>query len=105
MLARVFAVMTAAAITGSLLFNFTTNGNAQLLTERLRGVVEDPATLGAAARGVYARGVAGAAGGRPADRPHPLKRLYLAIVLRRCRCCVLAAHAQGWWLYAALLAS
>ena len=35
------------AITGSLLFNFTTNGNAQLLTERFRGIVEDPALLGA----------------------------------------------------------
>jgi hypothetical protein len=28
--------MTAAAITGSLLFNFTTNGNTQLLSERFR---------------------------------------------------------------------
>ncbi len=44
LLARVFAVMTPAAVTGSLLFNFTTNGNAQLLTERFRGVIEDPAS-------------------------------------------------------------
>ena len=45
-LARVFAVMTAAAVTGGMLFNLTTNGNAQLLNERFRGVVEDPALLG-----------------------------------------------------------
>ena len=30
-----FAVMTAAAVTGSLLFNFTTNGNSQLLSRAL----------------------------------------------------------------------
>ena len=47
MLARALAVMTAASITGSLLFNFTTNGNAQLLNERFRGIVDEPALLGA----------------------------------------------------------
>jgi MFS family permease len=36
-LARVLTVMTLAAISGSLIFNFTTNGNGQLLAERLRG--------------------------------------------------------------------
>ena len=44
-LARIFAVMTIAAISSSLLFNFTTNGNGQLLRERLTGIVEDPAAL------------------------------------------------------------
>ena len=38
LLARALVVMTAAAITGSLLFNFTTNGNTQLLSERFRGL-------------------------------------------------------------------
>jgi len=36
-MARVILVMTLAAISSSLIFNFTTNGNGQLLTERLRG--------------------------------------------------------------------
>ena len=45
-LARVFAVMTVAAISSNLLFNFTTNGNGQLLRERFVGIVEDPALLG-----------------------------------------------------------
>ena len=36
MLVRAFAVMTAAAATGSILFNFTTNGNTQLLSEGFR---------------------------------------------------------------------
>ena len=42
MLVRAFTVMTAAAVAGSLLFNFTTNGNSQLLFEGFRGVLEDP---------------------------------------------------------------
>jgi len=44
--ARLLAVMTLAAISAGFVFNLTTNGNAQLLQERFRGIVEDPATLG-----------------------------------------------------------
>ena len=87
LLARVFAVMTAAAVTGSLLFNFTTNGNAQLLAERFRGIVEDPAMLGVLLAAVYARGLAGAGGGRPADRPRAAEAAVPgASRWRRCRC-------------------
>ncbi len=101
-LARVFAVMTAAAITGSLLFNFTTNGNGQLLAERLRGIVDDPATLGALLGGVYAiASLAQLVVGRLIDRV-PLKPLFLAIVAAQAPLLALAAVAQGWWLYLAL---
>jgi MFS family permease len=103
LLARVFAVMTAAAVTGSLLFNFTTNGNAQLLTERFRGILEDPALLGALLAGVYAiASIAQVIVGRLIDR-YALKPLYLWITLAQIPLLVLAAHAQGWWLLAALL--
>ena len=40
--ARALAVMTLASATGGILFNLTTNGNAQLLTERFQGVMSDP---------------------------------------------------------------
>src|SRR5215210_5087915 len=53
MLVRAFTVMTAAAVAGSLLFNFTTNGNSQLLFEGFRGVLEDPAVLGALLALIY----------------------------------------------------
>src|SRR4030095_12122240 len=43
---RIFFVMTLAAVSGSMIFNFTTNGNNQLLAERLRGLVDDPARRG-----------------------------------------------------------
>jgi MFS family permease len=52
-LARIFAVMTIAAISSSLLFNFTTNGNGELLRERFAGLIADPALLGVLLAGVY----------------------------------------------------
>ncbi len=103
LLARVFAVMTAAAASGGLLFNMTTNGNAQLLAERMRGLVEDPATLGTLLAVVYAvSSLAQVVVGRLIDRV-PLKRLYLGIALAQVPLLLLAAQAQGWWLYAALI--
>ena len=104
MLARAFTVMTAAAVTGSLLFNFTTNGNTQFLSERFLGLVEDPAALGALLAAIYAvASLAQIVVGRLIDRM-PLKSLYLVIVLAQIPLLALAAYAQGWWLFAALLA-
>ena len=101
-LARVFTVMTAAAVTASLLFNLTTNGNGQLLTERMRGVVEDPALLGTLLAAVYAlASTAQVVVGRLIDRL-PMKRLYLTIAIGQVPLLALAAQAQGWWLYALL---
>ena len=103
-LARVFAVMTAAAVTGGMLFNLTTNGNAQLLNERFRGVVEDPALLGTMLAGVYAvASLAQVVVGRLLDRV-ALKPLYLGIVALQIPLLALAAVAEGWWMLALLLA-
>lgn len=103
MLARVFFVMTAAAASAGLLFNLTTNGNGQLLGERMRGVVEDPSTLGLLLAAVYAvASLAQVVVGRLIDRM-PLKRLYLGIALAQVPMLLLASQAQGWLLYAALL--
>ncbi|MBL8288945.1 MAG: MFS transporter [Rubrivivax sp.] len=103
LLARVFAVMTAASASGGLLFNLTTNGNSQLLAERMRGIVEDPATLGTLLAAVYAlASLAQVVVGRLIDRLS-LKRLYLTVVLAQVPLLLLAAQAQGWWLYAGLL--
>ncbi|HMO49299.1 MAG TPA: MFS transporter [Rubrivivax sp.] len=103
-LARVFAVMTAASVTGGLLFNFTTNGNAQFLGERFRGIVEDPARLGMMLAGVYAlASLAQVVVGRLIDRV-ALKPLYLGIVALQIPLLALAAFAQGWWMLVLLLA-
>ena len=98
-MARMFMVMTFAAITSSLLFNFTTNGNGQLLRERFTGIVEDPAQLGIMLSAVYAMAAfSQVIMGRLIDR-FAIKRLYLAIVLLQIPMFLLAAQAQGWWLF------
>jgi MFS family permease len=102
--ARVFAVMTIAAITASLLFNLTTNGNGELLRERLAGIVEDPALLGALLAGVYVIGSAAQiVVGSLIDRV-PLKYLYAGIVAIQAPLFALAATAQGWTFYALMTA-
>jgi MFS family permease len=99
-LVRIFIVMTVAAISSSLLFNFTTNGNGQLLRERLVGVVEDPALLGALLAGVYlVASFAQVAIGLLIDR-YPLKRLYVGVVALQAPLFVAAADATGWTLLA-----
>lgn len=102
-LARVFVVMTVASATGGMVFNMTTNGNGQLLAERLRGVVDDPATLGLLLAAVYAvSSVAQVVVGRLIDRV-PLRRLQMSILLMQVPLLLLASQAQGWWLFAALV--
>ncbi|MGH7419033.1 MAG: MFS transporter, partial [Candidatus Rokuibacteriota bacterium] len=100
---RIFLVMTLAAVSGSMIFNFTTNGNNQLLAERLRGLVEDPARLGVLLAVVYTiASFAQIVVGRLIDR-YPLKLVYLPIAAAQVPLFVLAAHAQGWALYALVL--
>ena len=102
MLARALVVMTAAAITSSVLFNFTTNGNGPLITERFKGVMEDPASLGLLLALVYAvASVAQVVVGHLINR-FPLKRFFMFMVLAQIPMLVLASQAQGWWLFAAL---
>jgi len=101
--ARALAVMTLASATGGILFNFTTNGNAQLLTERFRGVMSDPAKLGLLLASIYAiASVAQVVVGRLIDR-FSLKPLYLGIALLQVPVLLLASQGQGWVLYAAML--
>ncbi|HEX7786343.1 MAG TPA: MFS transporter, partial [Methylomirabilota bacterium] len=100
---RVFLVMTLAAVSGSMIFNFTTNGNNQLLSERLRGLVDDPARLGVLLAVVYTvASFAQIVVGKLIDR-YPLKFVYLPIVAAQVPLFLLAARAEGWALYALML--
>ena len=100
---RAFFVMTLAAITGALLFNFTTTGNGQLMAERLRGTVDNPVTLGALLALVYTvASFAQLVVGKLLDR-FPLKRIWFPMAAANVPLFVLAAHATGWPLYALLL--
>jgi MFS family permease len=101
--AHIFAVVTVASITSGLLFNFTTNGNGELLRERLAGITADPALLGALLALVYVAGAfAQVIVGSLIDRV-PLKTLYLGIVACQVPLFAFAAYAQGWVLYALMV--
>jgi MFS family permease len=103
-MARVLLVMTLAAISSSLIFNFTTNGNGHLLTERLRGLIDDPARIGVLLAIVYTiASFAQLVVGKLIDR-YPLKWVYLPIVAMQVPLFLLASGAGGWALYVVVLA-
>lgn len=104
LLVRAFAVMTAAAVVSSLLFNFTTNGNSQLLSEGFRGVLEDPAILGALLALIYTvASFAQIVVGNLIDRM-PFKPLQLWMSVAQVPVLIVAAHMESWGLFFALLA-
>ena len=100
---RTFLVMVITATTTSLLFNFTTNGNAQLLADRLQGLVSDPSTLGLLLAAVYATGsVAQLVIGRLLDRV-AVKPLFVGVLIVQCLAFTVAAQTTGWhWYFAAI---
>jgi MFS family permease len=103
-LARVVLILTLTSTCGSLLFNFTTNGNGELMNDRMRAVTADPALVGALLGLVYVvASFAQLIVGRAIDR-YPMKWLFLAIVLVQIPLFVLAMHAQGWAFYALAIA-
>jgi len=100
---RVFLVMTMLAITTSILFNFTTNGNGELLKARLPILVQQPALLGMLLAVVYAlSSVSQLAVGRLIDR-FPIRNVMLGIIACQGPVFLLAAFSQGWTLYAAMV--
>ncbi len=100
---RTFLVMVMTATTTSLLFNFTTNGNAQLLAERLQGLVSDPATLGLLLAAVYAVGsLAQLVVGRLLDRV-AVKPLFVSVLALQCLAFFVASQSTGWHWYLAAI--
>jgi len=98
-LAKLLLIMTLAATSGSLLFNFTTNSNYELLAERLSRITQDPATLGALLGGVYAvASLMQLVVGYLIDR-YPMKRLYLSLIALQFALFGLSVSATGWWFY------
>lgn len=105
LLARALLVMTMTAVTGSLLFNFTTNGNTQFLTERLQDSIQDPGVIGSLLALIYAlASLTQLLVGRLIDKTS-FRRLYLGIVLMQIPFLVLAAYSNGWVLLLALTAT
>jgi MFS family permease len=95
-MARLFLIMTMAATSGSLLFNFSTNANFELLTDRLREVSQDPARIGTLLALVYAvASVTQLIVGHLIDR-HSLKRLYVGVITLQALLLALATTLDGW---------
>ncbi|HYX01367.1 MAG TPA: MFS transporter [Reyranella sp.] len=98
-MARVFAIMTFTAVTGSIVFNFTTNGNGELLRERVKGVVQDPAQLAAMLFVIFSlASLAQLVVGKLIDR-FPLKAVYMPILLLQVPLFLIASQVQDWALF------
>ncbi len=96
---RLLIVLLLTTTSASVIFNFTTNGNAELLRERLARITADPAHLGLALALVYAlASLAQLVVGRMIDR-FPLRRLFLPVLAGQALFFLLAADAEGWWFY------
>jgi len=94
---RALIVITLAASTGSVLYNFTTNGNTELFRERLNQVISDPAHLGLLLSAVYViAAVSQVVVGRLTDKV-ALRPLYLGLVCAQVVFFLLATQASGWW--------
>jgi len=100
---RTFVVMVATSTTSSLLFNITTNGNTQLLAERLDGLVNDPTRLGMLLALIYAvASLAQLVVGRLLDWL-PVKPLFFSILFLQIVSFALASQTAGWVWYVAAI--
>lgn len=100
---RTFAVMVATSTTTSLLFNITTNGNAQLLAQRLEGLVSDPSRLGMLLALIYAlASLAQLVVGRLLDWL-PVKPLFFGVLFLQIVSFAIASQSSGWAWYVAAI--
>ena len=95
-LRHLLLVMTVASTVGSLLFNFSTNAGYEMLADRLRDTVRDPARLGLVLAGVYAvAAVTQVLVGQLIDR-FALRPLYLSVMVGQALLIALSTQADGW---------
>src|SRR5215475_4651178 len=99
-LARVFFIMTCAAVSGSIVFNFTTNGNGEMLKARIAELAADPWLLSLALLVIFSvASLMQLVVGALIDR-YPLKNIYLPILLCQVPLFLLASQVDGWALLA-----
>jgi MFS family permease len=95
-MAKVFFIMTCAAVTGSIVFNFTTNGNGEMLKARIAELAANPTLLSIVLFGIFTvASLMQLVVGSLIDR-YPLKTIYLPILLAQIPLFLLAAYAEGW---------
>jgi MFS family permease len=99
-IAKLLFVMTLAATSGSLNFNFSTNANYELLMDRFQAISRDPAQIGLLLAFVYAAAsLTQLVVGNLLDR-YSLKGLYLAIIAMQGAFLAIAMAVDGWMFYA-----
>ena len=99
-MAKLFLVMTIAATSGSLLFNFSTNSNYELLSDRLQAILQDPAQIGVLLAVIYtAASFTQLLVGHLIDRV-ALKSLYVSIIAAQAVLLGLSMVLDGWAFYA-----
>lgn len=99
-MARVFFIMTCAAVSGSIVFNFTTNGNGELLKARVAELAASPWLLSMALLVIFSvASLMQLVVGALIDR-YPLKNVYLPILLCQVPLFLLASQVDGWALVA-----
>ena len=99
-MAKVFLVMTFTAVSGSIVFNFTTNGSGEMLKDRVAALAADPMLLSVSVFVIFSVGsLAQLVVGALIDR-YPLKHIYLPIILCQIPLFVLASQVSGWALVA-----
>ncbi len=102
-IARLLLIMTIAATTGSLVFNFATSSNYELLTSKFSAITQDPARIGLFLAAVYVlSSLAQLIVGHLLDRL-PLKALFLGVLSLQILALLVAGLSQGWLFYLALL--
>ena len=100
-IARLLAVMTIAATSGGMLFNFSTSSNYELLTAKFTAISQDPAQIGTFLAAVYVMAsFTQLLIGHLLDRV-PLKTLYRCVIAVQLVALLLANATQGWGFYLA----
>ena len=98
-MAKILFIMTIAATSGSMLFNFSTSSNFELLTSKVHQIMEDPARIGILLALVYAlSSLTQLVVGNLLDKI-ALKPLYLGVVAIQLVSLTAAANLDGWVFY------
>jgi MFS family permease len=95
-MARVFFIMTCTAVSSSIVFNFTTNSNGEMLKARIAELAANPWLLSMVLLAVFTiASLAQIVVGLLIDR-HPIKTVYLPILVAQVPLFLLASYAEGW---------
>ena len=100
---KLLLIMTIASSSGSMLFNFSTNSNYELLTSKFSEISQDPAMIGFFLAVVYVlASFTQLLIGHLLDRV-ALKTLFRSVIIVQFFALILANMTNGWMFYAAQL--